>query len=169
MTNVGFSGSYLKLQMTSHQWAVLKNVMKHFKSHLTHKQLETHGCVFSSVAADALVLKHQAISIHSADLMFIVLWQFHTEILQLWGISLRNIILSWKKYRVISALSVLYDVNSSVLSKLYCKLSQWVHDRYILNLDYELITIICFDRLTFFPFCDNIKYLRTDNFAFCLD
>ena len=34
---------------------------------LTHKQLETHGCVLSTVAADGLVLKHQAISIHSAD------------------------------------------------------------------------------------------------------
>ena len=34
---------------------------------LTHKQLETHGCVLSTVAANDLVLKHQAISIHSAD------------------------------------------------------------------------------------------------------
>ena len=34
---------------------------------LNHKQLETHGCVLSTVATDALVLKHQAISIHSAD------------------------------------------------------------------------------------------------------
>ena len=29
---------------------------------LTHKQLEMHGCVLSTVAADALVLKHQAVS-----------------------------------------------------------------------------------------------------------
>ena len=36
-------------------------------SHLTHEQLETHGCVLSTVSTDALVLKHQAISIHSAD------------------------------------------------------------------------------------------------------
>ena len=34
---------------------------------LTPKQLETHGCILSNVATDALVLKHQAISIHSAD------------------------------------------------------------------------------------------------------
>ena len=34
---------------------------------LTHKQLETHGCVLSIVATDAMVLKHQAISIHSAE------------------------------------------------------------------------------------------------------
>ena len=33
----------------------------------THKQLEMHMCVISTVATDALVLKHQAISIHSAD------------------------------------------------------------------------------------------------------
>ena len=40
---------------------------------LTHKQLETHGCVISTVATDALVLKHQFISTHSADYMFIKL------------------------------------------------------------------------------------------------
>ena len=33
----------------------------------THKQLETHECILSTMGADALVLKHQAISIHSAD------------------------------------------------------------------------------------------------------
>ena len=36
-------------------------------SHLTLKHRETHGCVVSTVATDALVLKHQAISIHNAD------------------------------------------------------------------------------------------------------
>ena len=34
---------------------------------LTHKRLETHLRVFSTVATDAPVLKHQAISIHDAD------------------------------------------------------------------------------------------------------
>ena len=36
---------------------------------LTHKQQETHACVFSTVATDALVLKHywQAISIHGVE------------------------------------------------------------------------------------------------------
>ena len=34
---------------------------------LTVKQRETHGCVVSTVATDALVLKHQAISIQNAD------------------------------------------------------------------------------------------------------
>ena len=36
-------------------------------SWLTHKELEMHGCILSTVANDALVLKHQAISIHSAE------------------------------------------------------------------------------------------------------
>ena len=34
---------------------------------LTLKHRETHGCVVNTVATDALVLKHQAISIHNAD------------------------------------------------------------------------------------------------------
>ena len=34
---------------------------------LTLKHRETHGCVVSTVATDALVLKHQTISIHNAD------------------------------------------------------------------------------------------------------
>ena len=35
--------------------------------HLTHKKMEMHGCLLTTVATDALVLKHQAISIHNAD------------------------------------------------------------------------------------------------------
>ena len=46
---------------------------------LTHKQLETHGCMLSIVATDALVLKHQTISIHSADLISIAVDQFQTK------------------------------------------------------------------------------------------
>ena len=34
---------------------------------LTHKQLETHGCLLRTVATDALVPMHQAISIHNSD------------------------------------------------------------------------------------------------------
>ena len=48
---------------------------------MTHKQLDTHWYVISTVATAALVLKHQTISIHSADEMFIVSDQFHTKIL----------------------------------------------------------------------------------------
>ena len=50
---------------------------------LTFKHRETHGCVVSTVDTDALVLKHQAISIHNADLTFIVLDQFHMKILRI--------------------------------------------------------------------------------------
>ena len=41
---------------------------------LTHKHMEMHGCILSTVATDALVLKHQAISIHSAEYIFILCW-----------------------------------------------------------------------------------------------
>ena len=34
---------------------------------LTHEQPETHGYILNTVANDALVLKHQAVSINSAD------------------------------------------------------------------------------------------------------
>ena len=34
---------------------------------LAHKQLETHGCILRIVASDALVLKHQDISINGAN------------------------------------------------------------------------------------------------------
>ena len=37
---------------------------------LTHKQLEAHGWEISTMAIDVLVLQHQAISIHSADLIY---------------------------------------------------------------------------------------------------
>ena len=33
----------------------------------THKHLEMHECILSTVATDVLVLKHQAIRIHSTD------------------------------------------------------------------------------------------------------
>ena len=38
-----------------------------YETDTAHKQLEKYGCVLSSVAADALVLKHQTISIHNPD------------------------------------------------------------------------------------------------------
>ena len=37
---------------------------------LTHKQLEMHGCIIIITAADALLLKYQAISIHYGGLVF---------------------------------------------------------------------------------------------------
>ena len=38
-----------------------------------------HECVLGTVDTDALVLKHQTISIHSDDWMFLLLDQFHTK------------------------------------------------------------------------------------------
>ena len=35
---------------------------------LKHRETQRQGCVVSTVATDALVLKHQAISIHNADI-----------------------------------------------------------------------------------------------------
>ena len=65
---------------------------------LTLKHRETHGCVVSTVATDALVLKHQAISIHNADKTFIVLDQYHIKISHLWWTTLQNKITFLKKW-----------------------------------------------------------------------
>ena len=54
-----------------------------YPGYLTHKQLESHGCLISTVATDALGPKHQAISIHSADLVSIVLPKIRTKMLHL--------------------------------------------------------------------------------------
>ena len=40
--------------------------LNRYRKPLTHKQLEMHGCVLSTVATDALALKHQVISTHGA-------------------------------------------------------------------------------------------------------
>ena len=50
---------------------------------LTHKQLETHGCILSTVATDTLALKHQDISIHSTCKIPTALDQFETKTLHL--------------------------------------------------------------------------------------
>ena len=50
------------------------------------------------MVTDALVLKHQAISIHNADQTFIVLNQFQTNILYFWCARLENKITFWKKW-----------------------------------------------------------------------
>ena len=69
----------VKRHHTANSEAILKHnsLKKHIVSRtsvkrslsvvLTLKHRETHGCVVSTVATDALVLKHQAISIHNAD------------------------------------------------------------------------------------------------------
>ena len=43
------------------------NYFNQYQVTWTHKWLEMHGCELSTVATDALVLKHHAISIHSVD------------------------------------------------------------------------------------------------------
>ena len=70
--------------------------MKPYVISLTLKHRETHGCVVSTVATDALVLKHQAISIHNPDYTFIALDQFHMKILHLWWTTLKNKVTFWK-------------------------------------------------------------------------
>ena len=61
-------------------WVLHQNV-QFYK--LTPKHRETHGCVVSTVATDALVLKHQAISIHNADKTLIILEQFYIKLLHI--------------------------------------------------------------------------------------
>ena len=64
---------------------------------LTPKHLETHEYILSTMATDALVLKHQAIINHSSDKIFIVLDQFYTKILHLYWRIFGNEIAFWKK------------------------------------------------------------------------
>ena len=64
---------------------------------LTLKHRETHGYIVSTVATDALVLKHQAISIHNAEWTFIVIDQFDIKVSHLWWTTLRNKITVLKK------------------------------------------------------------------------
>ena len=48
-------------------WHFHKSLCHNKVNPLTPKHRETHECVVSTVATDALVLKHQVISIHNAD------------------------------------------------------------------------------------------------------
>ena len=57
---------------------------------LTNKHLETYMCVLSIGAIDALVLKNQAVSIHTADWISIVLDPYNTEVLHLLRTKLEN-------------------------------------------------------------------------------
>ena len=45
-------------------WNIERNILQY---HLTHKQMETHGHIFSNVFTNMVVLKHRADSIHSAE------------------------------------------------------------------------------------------------------
>ena len=70
-------------------------------------RLEKHWCIISSsVATVAMVLKHQAISSHSADKIFFVLNQFYTRILQsLWKTL-------WNKNRILKNYTQLFKGES---------------------------------------------------------
>ena len=67
-----FSHEKYVLMMLWNTWSMSSNLKKAPPFYmrnviLTHKQLETHGCVPSTVVTDAPVLKHQTTSTHSAD------------------------------------------------------------------------------------------------------
>ena len=70
---------------------------------LAYQHSKMHECILSVVATDTLVLKHQAISIHSAARpytgcrVFIVFGQFYTKSIALLFTSLDNKITVWKK------------------------------------------------------------------------
>ena len=57
-----------------------------------HKQLEMNECILSIVANSALMLKHQAISTHIVDHIFIAFNKFHMKILNLLWPTIKNII-----------------------------------------------------------------------------
>ena len=64
---------------------------------LTHKWLETHGCLISTLVTAALALKHQAISTHSAEQVLTVLDQFHKNMLDTQQTNLETDITFLKK------------------------------------------------------------------------
>ena len=59
--------SGINTKIKNHENAIENVVCKTVAILLTLKHREMHGCVVSTVATDALVLKHQAISILSTD------------------------------------------------------------------------------------------------------
>ena len=71
---------------------VKKKFKRFFLCCITHKQMWMHWCILNTVAADALVLKQQTISIHSAEKILIVLDQFQ-------GITF--IVNNIRKYKII--------------------------------------------------------------------
>ena len=76
------------------------NLYLTLKNKSTHNQLTRKSWVhtqYSVPSTDALMLKHQAISIHSADWIFIVLDQLDTEITHLYGNNTRKWNFIWKK------------------------------------------------------------------------
>ena len=62
---------------------------------ITHKQLEIHGSVLSTVAIDVMVLTNQAMSSYNGDQILIVYDHFHTKILQFYWKYYKNKIMFW--------------------------------------------------------------------------
>ena len=117
---------------------------------LTLKHRETHGCVVSTVATDALVLKHQAISILSADWTSIVLDMFHKKILHICWTTFGNKIVYWKKWP--SSLRVKYSNDISYQKRelvIFSPLCWLVH----LNRN----IVVAYDRICMFMFIFVLK------------
>ena len=64
---------------------------------LTYKQLEMHGCIFSAVVTDALVLKYQAIRTPQYELNLHCIALIHAEMLHLFWTMLENKSTFWKR------------------------------------------------------------------------
>ena len=68
-----FSEIYIRIKQFAYEKMNMKILIANWEPFclslnlLTHKHLETHGWILSTAASDALVLKQQVISIHSAD------------------------------------------------------------------------------------------------------
>ena len=85
--------------LTSYQMVSLSHCEpSHCIFFLTHKQLKMYDCELNTVATDALVLKHQTISIHNDDLISIALDQLHTKLLDWQGRTLGTKNICGKRY-----------------------------------------------------------------------
>ena len=97
---------------------------------LTHKYLETHGCLVSIVATDALVLyvRPSVPTVHSASEIFVVLYQFHLKILHLLSTTLENIIMSEKITQLrVELLYFLNDINTiTMINHIFLHARPWI-------------------------------------------
>ena len=82
-------GSLAPYDSTRNRWVTLDETEQQIRIlyQFTHKDLETHEHVVSTVVTDALVLKYQTIINHNADNIAIALDQFQTMALthNVWG------------------------------------------------------------------------------------
>ena len=75
----------MSLDHWSYDMAVVVSLISSEGAHclVWGKQLEIDECILSTLATDALLLNHGAISIHTIEQISIVLDQFQTKILHL--------------------------------------------------------------------------------------